>query len=303
VSGWRRWVRQPQGVWLRRALFQVHMWTGLAVGLYIVVVTVTGSLLVFKAGVNALFIPATIVPVSGPRLSEQQLRTAAEEHYPSFRVETIDIPRQPDHAVEVTLVSGRYKQYRLLDPYTGADLGLAGDETAFILWLVALHDDLLGGETGRKVNGAGAVLLMVMCLTGLVIWWPGVANWSRGLKIKRGSSWKRFNFDLHSMVGFWAVALLFLWAFTGAYFAFPDTFQRVADYFEPPESLEPTETAFNERLFAWFVQLHFGRLLGEPPYSTMISWVWVIVGLAPAVLMTSGVIMWWQRVIRKKQLI
>jgi uncharacterized iron-regulated membrane protein len=147
------------------------------------------------------------------------------------------------------------------------------------------------------------VLLTVMCLTGLVIWWPGLANWSRGLMIKGGASWKRFNFDLHSMIGFWTVALLFLWAFTGAYFAFPDTFQMVADYFEPPELLEPTETAFNERLFAWFVQLHFGRLLAEPPYGTIISWVWVIAGLAPAVLLTTGVIMWWQRVIRKRQLI
>lgn len=303
VTGWRRWMRQPQTVWLRKAVFQVHMWTGLGVGLYIVAVTVSGSLLVFKAGVNSLFVPATVVSVSGPRLSEEQLRKAVEGRYGMFQVAEIEMPRRADRPAEVTLVSGRYKQFRLLDPYTGADLGLAGDETPFILWLIELHDNLLGGETGRKVNGAGAVLLIVMCLTGLVIWWPGIANWRRGLMIKRGVSWKRFNFDLHSMMGIWTVALLFLWAFTGAYFAFPETFQTVADYFEPPESLDPTETAVNERLFAAFVRLHFGRGLGDPAYSTFISWLWVIAGVAPAVLLTTGAVMWWQRVIRKRNLL
>ena len=40
-----QWARQPQNVWLRRALFQVHLWTGLAIGLYIVMLSVTGSVL------------------------------------------------------------------------------------------------------------------------------------------------------------------------------------------------------------------------------------------------------------------
>lgn len=300
ASGWHRWLRQPQTVWLRKALFQVHLWTGICVGLYIVAVTASGSALVFKAGVNRLFVPPTTVVVSGTRLSEEQLRAAAEEQFPAFRVAGIDMPRRPDRAAEVTLVSGGYQQFRLLDPYTGADLGLAGNETPFILWLVDFHDNLLGGETGRTVNGIGAVLLVIMCVTGLVIWWPGIANWRRGLMPRRGTSWKRLNFDLHSTVGFWTVALLFLWAFTGAYFAFPQAFQTVADYFEPPDLLEPTETAVNERVFAAFVTLHFGRGLGEPPYSTAISWLWIVAGLAPTVLLTTGAIMWWQRVIRKR---
>ena len=33
--------RQPQNVWIRRAMFQIHLWTGIGVGLYIVVVCLT----------------------------------------------------------------------------------------------------------------------------------------------------------------------------------------------------------------------------------------------------------------------
>ena len=45
---WQRWMRQPQNVWLRRAMFQVHLWTGLAIGLYVVMLSVTGSVLVYR---------------------------------------------------------------------------------------------------------------------------------------------------------------------------------------------------------------------------------------------------------------
>src|SRR4030095_1735040 len=50
---WTRWVRQPQKIWLRRALFQVHLWSGIAIGLYIFMISVTGSVLVYR---NELFV-------------------------------------------------------------------------------------------------------------------------------------------------------------------------------------------------------------------------------------------------------
>src|SRR5262245_65831774 len=45
---WQRWARQPQKIWLRRALFQVHLWSGIAIGLYIFMISVTGSVLVYR---------------------------------------------------------------------------------------------------------------------------------------------------------------------------------------------------------------------------------------------------------------
>jgi len=46
------WLRNPHKIWLRRALFQVHLWCGLAIGLYILMISVTGSVLVYR---NELF--------------------------------------------------------------------------------------------------------------------------------------------------------------------------------------------------------------------------------------------------------
>ena len=45
---WQRWLTRPQEIWLRKALFQIHLWTGIAIGLYIAMISLTGSILVYR---------------------------------------------------------------------------------------------------------------------------------------------------------------------------------------------------------------------------------------------------------------
>ena len=92
---------------------------------------------------------------------------------------------------------------RLFDPYTGEDLGDPQPGAVRLLgWLTDLHDNLLAGLNGRAFNGIGAFLVMVMGATGAVIWWPGIKNWRRSMRIQRGVRFARLNWDLHSAVGF-----------------------------------------------------------------------------------------------------
>ena len=39
---------QPQTAWLRKATFQVHMWSAIGIGLYVLTISVTGSVLVYR---------------------------------------------------------------------------------------------------------------------------------------------------------------------------------------------------------------------------------------------------------------
>src|SRR4051794_26805596 len=83
-----------------------------------------------------------------------------------------------NQAILVIFRRGDRVTRRLFHPYTGADLGdplPAGFRLT--QWLLDLHDNLLAGETGRRVNGAGALCLLLVCATGAVIWWPGIRNW------------------------------------------------------------------------------------------------------------------------------
>jgi uncharacterized iron-regulated membrane protein len=235
MNAWQRWVRQPQNLWVRRALFQLHLWTGIGVGLYILMISLTGSVLVYR---NELFTAATPDPIvvtgSGPTLTDQQLNEAATRAYPGYRVTSINRARNPNQAVDVWLKRGDDLKQRLFDPYAGKDLG---ESVPLGIWfiskLIDLHDNLLAGPTGRYVNSFGGFLLLVLASTGMVIWWPGRKTWRRSVTLHRKVGWKRFTWDLHSMMGFWSLGFIVLFAVSGAYLGNEDLFQNVADSLEP----------------------------------------------------------------------
>ena len=45
-----------------------------------------------------------------------------------------------------------------------------------------------GRDNGRKVNGIGAIFLTLLCVTGLVVWWPG-SNWRSSSSYRRAARW------------------------------------------------------------------------------------------------------------------
>ncbi|HYL37797.1 MAG TPA: PepSY-associated TM helix domain-containing protein [Bryobacteraceae bacterium] len=308
MSVWQRWVRQPQKVWLRRALFQVHLWTGIAVGLYILMISVTGSVLVYT---NELYRAATPEPIlskgSGPRLTDDQLTAAATRLYPGYRLVHLGRALDPDQAVDVWLQRGAENKKRLFDPRSGSDLGdSVPSGIRAIAKLLDLHDNLLAGPTGRKVNGGVALIVLALVVTGLVIWWPGIKTWRRSLSLHRGVGWKRLTWDLHSMIGFWSLGFLVVFAVSGAYLGIPDPLQNLADRLEPLSAAN-AGARVGDRLIFWLATLHFGRIngigfpCGGPGLCDQTTKaIWAIFGMAPAVMFVTGAIMWWNRVLRPR---
>src|SRR5262245_28127726 len=101
---YRHWIAQPRTLWLRRAIFQLHLWSGIGVGLYVVLVSVTGSILVFR---NELLVAATrepiVVAASGARLSDEELAGAAARAYPGYPSISVHRGKNPDEAVTIAL--------------------------------------------------------------------------------------------------------------------------------------------------------------------------------------------------------
>jgi len=52
---WREWRDRPERVWLRQLVFQIHFWLGAAAGGYIVLMSVTGSVIVFRNELSRWF--------------------------------------------------------------------------------------------------------------------------------------------------------------------------------------------------------------------------------------------------------
>jgi uncharacterized iron-regulated membrane protein len=215
--------------------------------------------------------------------------------------------RNPDQAVSVALKRNTELKTRLFNPYTGADLGDSVPlGIRLVSKLIELHDDLLAGKTGRLVNGAGALLLVAIALTGIVVWWPGIKTWRRGLTVHRTVGWRRFTWDLHKMIGFWTLGFTLLFAVSGAYLSSPQTFQDLADRIELPTDANSTSRIVDQVIY-WLAYLHFGRIngIGIPCKGPGLcdqttKAVWAVFGIAPAGMVVTGVVMWWNRVVRKK---
>jgi uncharacterized iron-regulated membrane protein len=320
-------------VWLRRALFQVHLWTGVGLGLYVVLISITGSAIVFRNEVYkaASARPKTVV-VSGERLSTDALKERVAQAYPQHRIEFMWDGKAPTQPTEIWLVRNGTKKQLLFDPYTGADLG---DSIPLAIqwfsWFADMHTNLLAGRTGRAINGVASIFTTLLCVTGFIVWWPGVKNWKRSMLVDPKANWKRLNWDLHSAVGFWSFSLVFMWAATGIFLVFPLPFQKVVNHFSPliqyqlPDSDSAqisTEVTFAQTdgggnggykgkgggkgrrtpppirrssgdiFLRWLYYLHFGNFAGAKTKTT-----WVILGLLPPFLFVTGALMWWNRVL------
>jgi len=224
---------------MRRLLFQVHLWLGILAGLYVAVVSVTGAALVFRIDLQRalhpqLFTASAAAPLAGPVAVMESVSRA----YPQHRLSGVDAPTtvRPTYLAYVT--SGAEFRTVLIDPVTTTVLGELPAHPV-IRTLQDLHYNLLAGRTGRTVNGLGACAILALCLSGLVIWWPGILAWRRGFIVDLPPSQKlwrpsrRVLWELHRAVGIWSVTFIALSAITGLSFVFPDGFRSVVSLVSP----------------------------------------------------------------------
>ena len=335
MAALQQFWRQPQRVWLRKALFQIHLWTGIGAGIYVLLISISGSAIVFRNEIYASNdSPVILVDGVGERMTSQKIEEALERQYPGYAVIQIyEYEDNPKRAVEVRLEKGSSVHNRLVDPYTGADLGPSVPWPIRVMaWFEDMHINLFGGKLGRQINAVGGGLWAILALTGVVVWWQGIQNWKRGLLIKVRSGWKRLNWDLHSSLGFWTLLLTLMWGVTGIFAAVPDPFRNFVDYVEPLQRIEypdsppasergrgPAQvqesanpqrgqrgqrggrrrrpqfkTRIGDQILRGAYALHFGNFAGK---KTKIAWV--ILGLAPALLFITGTLMWINRKIRR----
>jgi uncharacterized iron-regulated membrane protein len=225
-------IHRPRGVFARRALFQLHLWTGLLAGVYILVVCVTGAALVFRIDMQRALHPALFTASAGTPADAATILERVRDAFPGDRVSGVDAPTTVRPTYLAYVVRPDRFLTILVDPVSGRVLGELPDES-FVRTVQELHFDLLAGRTGRTINGVGAMMLLGLCLSGVIIWWPGLPHWRRGFTVDFRRSWRRIAWDLHSATGICTVAFIAMWAVTGAYFAFPAPFRKAVDMVSP----------------------------------------------------------------------
>ncbi|MET1057100.1 MAG: PepSY-associated TM helix domain-containing protein [Pedobacter sp.] len=221
----------------KTAILQIHLWLGLATGLVVFIISVTGSIYVFEEEIRdftqqeKLYVPAEQKPFVGLAAIIKSYQKVSK----NAKLTTIRINNsRPDATV---MVAGGKKNEYYFNPYTAALVKKAQPD-----WLDIdedLHRTLLLGEPGKFIMNWSVVIFVIMLISGWILWFPNQMRLLRqSLTIKWNASVKRVTYDLHNVLGFYASGILIVIALSGLYFAF-DGFKAGATFLTGSKLTKP----------------------------------------------------------------
>jgi uncharacterized iron-regulated membrane protein len=221
---------------MRPLLLKLHRWAGLAAGAFVLILAATGALLAFDGDIDRLLNPRLLTVAPGPsRASLDRVVESVRAAYPREVITRLALPQRPDDAIQVLLQSGLTAG---VDPHSGAVLGIRDPDKSLVHFILALHTTLLFGRAGRWIVGSLTALTLAMAVSGLILWWP-----RRIWRLGAGRSWRRVNFDLHNLLGFYSAFFLVLVTVSGLIISFQEiTYPLILKLDSPaqPPALEPT---------------------------------------------------------------
>jgi len=220
---------------------KLHLWFGLSVGLVVFIVSLTGTMYVFKDEIQnqlrkeAIFVKKetiTLTPLSIEILREKVDLEVNEK----FPVSSVEIPLNKNKSYKFLYYEKDKEAWNYFDevkinklvyvnPYTGEILGIYNEKYDLFPILKSIHWSLLlKADWGKYVVGIPVVLFMIMLVTGIILWWPKNKKMRKGrfsFDWKNVKTWKRKNYDLHNVLGFYASFIALMMSISGIYFAYP----------------------------------------------------------------------------------
>ena len=224
----------------RKIAYQLHLWLGLTSGLIVVIMAATGCILAFEEELKHIVHPNRyfVENIGRKKLSLSELTEKAEKALPEgLKVKRVVMPSDPSQTYvfrtlkmndEAWTYWGTYLYYYRIyvDPYTGKVQEVEDGKKDFFEIVLDLHRRLLLGEKiGKAITGYSTLILAVILLSGFVIWYPRKMSKAmlKGMFfIKTSANWKRINYDVHNVLGFYAVIPLLLISYTALIWSFED---------------------------------------------------------------------------------
>ncbi|MBU2974375.1 PepSY-associated TM helix domain-containing protein [Zobellia sp. B3R18] len=206
----------------RNSILTLHKVIGLATGLVVFIVAVTGCCWTFREEIESLYDGyKKVTPQEAAMLTPTKARALAKEIFPDNHVHGT-VFGQKDDAIEVIFYDAEPEFYQsvFLNPYTGELIQVDNHLTGFFAFILKGHMRLwLPKAIGEQVVGISILLFMLIIISGVILWIPKKRkNLRQRLKFdwKETTRWKRKNFDLHSIIGFYICSLAFVLALTGS---------------------------------------------------------------------------------------
>ena len=205
----------------KNLLWKIHQWIGLYVGIVIAALSLTGAVAVFIPEIDALLERKYLLTDSGEALQPVSgIVSEIQGKYPNFQILGVQ-PSQSDlhplvidiYKEEAPYKSERYQVF--VNPYTAEILGTKDHLNSLSNYLRQVHVRLMDAWWGRQLVGLAGIGLVVLCVTGLLIYGQFMKNQVFGAIRKKNL--RLLMADWHKMVGIAALLFNLMIGGTGAW--------------------------------------------------------------------------------------
>jgi len=204
----------------------LHLWLGLASGIIVFIVALTGCILVFEQEFKSLTQAWRHAerPENAAYLLPSVIKAKVAPLFPGKEISGIWYYGHGRTAV----VSMNSDSSVFVNPYNGKVVAVANEEDFFHFVLeghTALWIETKIGKTivGQAIVSYATLIFFVLLISGLILWWPkkwSKANRDRSFKIKWNAKIKRVNYDLHNVLGFYSLLVALIITMTGLSMSF-----------------------------------------------------------------------------------
>lgn len=191
-------------------------------GLVIVLLGITGCILAFEVEIRNATEPfRQVAPQQKAYLLPSQLKSIADQQLQFGKALGIEYPGRNKAAIASYY---NEEQYELLfmNPYTGEVLKYKNMNRDFFRIVLDGHFYLwLPHAIGQPIVASATLIFLLLLISGLILWWPrNKAARKQRFSIKWSAKWRRKNYDLHQVLGFYMTWIAVFIAITGLVFGF-----------------------------------------------------------------------------------
>lgn len=209
---------------VKKVIGKIHLWLGLSSGLVVFMIAITGCIYAFQTEIQDMIQSYRFVEIQDkPVLMPSQLKAIAEKELPGKKIHAV-LFAKPGNAAQVIFYDLDPEYYYLiyLNPYTGKVLKVKDENADFFRIVLLGHFYLwLPPDIGQPVTATATLIFLVMLISGLILWWPKNKKATKQrFTIRWSARWRRKNYDLHNVLGFYMTWIAIILAVTGLVFGF-----------------------------------------------------------------------------------
>jgi uncharacterized iron-regulated membrane protein len=198
-------------------VYTLHKWFGLISGLFLLMLSLTGIILLYDESLDRMFNPGlTQVAPAGDRLSPDSLLNVVKKQFPTAKIGGLLLQTQhPNWATVADVSEGKKRLLVHQNPYTGAVLGSRENDKTLHRQILKIHEHLTIGPWGHFI-----LFIVGLCFIGLVV--TGLWYYRRSLfgvyKVGiRKTNTYIYNADLHKLTGVSIFLFLLVMGGTGTF--------------------------------------------------------------------------------------